>query len=54
MTGVQTCALPIYTNELEMLISEKTLSFRMGFTPIDSDRTFWSDDVQLNVITLDK
>ena len=43
-----------YTNELEMLISEKTLSFRMGFTPIDSDRTFWSDDVQLNVITLDK
>jgi len=43
-----------YTNELEMFIpepiSEKTLSFRMGFTPIDSDRTFWSDDVQLNII----
>jgi hypothetical protein len=43
-----------YTNELEMLIpapiSEKTLSFRMGFTPIDSQQTFWSDDVQLNII----
>jgi hypothetical protein len=43
-----------YTNELEMLIpepiSEKTLSFRMGFTPIDSNQTFWSDDVQLRII----
>jgi hypothetical protein len=43
-----------YTNELEMLISapisEKTLSFRMGFTPIDSKQTFWSDDVQLHII----
>jgi hypothetical protein len=47
-----------YTNELEMLISEpiskKTLSFRMGFTPIDSKQTFWSDDVQLNIIQPDK
>jgi hypothetical protein len=42
-----------YTNELEMFIpepiSEKTLSFRMGFTPIDSKKTFWSDEVKLNV-----
>jgi hypothetical protein len=42
-----------YTNELEMLIpepiSKKTLSFRMGFTPIDSKQTFWSDEVKLNV-----
>jgi hypothetical protein len=42
-----------YTNELDMLIpepiSEKTLSFRMGFTPIDSQQTFWSDEVKLNV-----
>jgi hypothetical protein len=42
-----------YTNELEMLIpqpvSEKTLSFRMGFTPIDSQQTFWSGEVKLNV-----
>jgi hypothetical protein len=42
-----------YTNELDMLIpepiSEKTLSFRMGFTAIDSQQTFWSDEVKLNV-----
>ncbi len=42
-----------YTNELEILIpepiSEKTLSFRMGFTPIDSKQTFWSGEVKLNV-----
>ena len=55
--GVRNVEIPpggAYTNELEMLIpqpiSEKTLSFRMGFTPIDSDRIFWSDDVQLNII----
>jgi hypothetical protein len=43
-----------YTNELEMFIpepiSEKTLSFRMGFTPIDSNQTFWSDGVKLNIL----
>ncbi len=43
-----------YTNELEMLIPEpifeKTLSFRMGFTPIGSQKTFWSDDVKLNIL----
>jgi hypothetical protein len=42
-----------YTNELEMLIpkpiSEKTISFRMGFTPIDSQQIFWSGEVKLNV-----
>jgi hypothetical protein len=42
-----------YTNELEMLIpgpiSEKTLSFRMGFTPIDSQQNFWSNEVKLNI-----
>jgi hypothetical protein len=47
-----------YTNELEMLIpepiSEKTLSFRMGFTSIDSKQTFWSEDIQLNIIPSDK
>jgi len=46
------------TNKLEMLIpepiSEKTISFRMGFTPIDSKQTFWSDDVKLNVISSNK
>jgi hypothetical protein len=56
-----------YTNELEMLIpepiSEKTLSFRMGFTPIDSKQTFpfpigqidskqtfWSNEVKLKIL----
>jgi F5/8 type C domain len=42
-----------YTNELEMLvpepISQKTLSFRMGFTSIDSHQTFWSDAVNIGV-----
>jgi hypothetical protein len=46
-----------YTNELEMLIpkpiSLKTLSFRMGFTPIDSNETFWSDEVTLNILLPD-
>jgi hypothetical protein len=43
-----------YANELEMFIpepiSKKTLSFRMGFTPIDSNQTFWSDGVKLNIL----
>ncbi len=47
-----------YTNELEMLIpepvSEKTLSFRMGFTPIDSEKTFWSDGVKIEILSTDK
>ena len=47
-----------YTNELEMLISEpiseKTLSFRMGFTPIDSKKTFWSNEVKLKILPPDK
>jgi hypothetical protein len=47
-----------YTNELEMLIpepiSEKSLSFRMGFTPIDSKKTFWSEEVKLKILPPDK
>jgi len=47
-----------YTNELVMLIpeliSEKTLSFRMCFTPIDSKQTFWSNEVKLKIISSDK
>jgi hypothetical protein len=43
-----------YTNESAMLItepiSEKTFSFRMGFTPIDSKQTFWSDTVKINIL----
>jgi hypothetical protein len=43
-----------YTNELEMLIpepiSKNMLSFRMGFTPIDSQATIWSNRVKLNVL----
>jgi len=42
-----------YTNELEMFIPKpifkKTLSFRMGFTPIGSETTFWSDAVVIAV-----
>jgi hypothetical protein len=42
-----------YTNELAMFIpepiSEKTLSFSMGFTP-DGKQTFWSDEVKLNIL----
>jgi len=59
--GVKNVEIPpggAYTNELEMLIpepiSEKTFSFRMGFTPIDSKQTFWSGEVKLNVIPSDK
>ena len=47
-----------YTNELEMFISEpiseNTLSFRMGFTPIDSKKTFWSNEVKLKILPPDK
>jgi len=47
-----------YTNELEMLIpepiSENMLSFRMGFTPIDSQTTFWSNRVKLNILGDDR
>ena len=35
-------------------ISEKTLSFRMGFTPIDRSKTFWSDEVQINIFTINE
>jgi hypothetical protein len=54
--GVRNVEIPsggAYTNELEMIIpkpiSEKTLSFRMGFTPIDSTKTFWSEAVVIGV-----
>lgn len=43
-----------YTNELEMSVgasfSGLALSFRMGFTPIRSPTTFWSDEVTLKVL----
>ena len=46
-----------YTNELEMLIPkpipEKRLAFRMGFTPINSKKTFWSEEVKLNLLPSD-
>ena len=46
-----------YTNELQMVIlhpvSEKRLSFRMGFTPFHSKTTFWSDKVKLRVLPPD-
>lgn len=46
-----------YTNQLEMLIpepiSKKTLSFRMGFTPIGSKKTFWSDEIRLTILPPD-
>jgi hypothetical protein len=42
-----------YTNELEMLIPkpipEKMITFRMGFTPIGGQQTFWSDEVKLSI-----
>jgi hypothetical protein len=47
-----------YTNELEMLIPEpisnQTLTFQMGFTPIGSEKTFWSTEVKLKIISSDK
>jgi hypothetical protein len=43
-----------YTNQLDMFIpqpiSEKTLSFRMGFISIGSTNTLWSDEVQLHIL----
>jgi hypothetical protein len=43
-----------YTNEVEMYLSEPIgqtrFSFRMGFTPIGSKKTFWSKDVEMRVI----
>src|SRR6266567_1986348 len=45
-----------YTNELEMFVPgpilENTLSFRMGFTPLDSGKTYWSKDVNISVSSL--
>ena len=42
-----------YLRELEMLIpkpvSEKTVTFKMGFTPRDSDKTYWSDDITMEI-----
>lgn len=42
-----------YTNELEMLVLEslpqKWLAFRMGFTPIGSQTTFWSGAVMVKI-----
>ncbi len=47
-----------YTNELELLvpqpISDQTLTFQMGFTPIGSEKAYWSDKVKLNIISADK
>lgn len=46
-----------YTNEMEMSVgasfSGETLSFRMGFTPIGSPKTFWSDEVTLKILSPD-
>ena len=46
-----------YTNELEMLIpqpiSDHSPTFQMGFTPIGSETTFWSDGVKLNILPPD-
>jgi hypothetical protein len=47
-----------YTNELEMLIPkpvfQKMLSFRMGFTSIDSEKTYWSDEVKIKILLPEK
>lgn len=46
-----------YTNQLEMLVLDAArtgaTSFRMGFTPVDCATTFWSDEVQLNILPPD-
>lgn len=48
----------VYTNELEMLIpqsiSNQMLAFQMGFTPIGSEKTFWSNEVKLKIISSEK
>ncbi len=42
-----------YTNQMEMLVpqptEEKKLSFRMGFTPLESTNTLWSNEVTIKV-----
>ncbi len=47
-----------YTNEAPMciydLIPNKELSFRMGFTPIGSKETYWSNEVKLNILPPNK
>jgi hypothetical protein len=47
-----------YTNGLKMLIprpiSQKTLSFRMGFTSIGSAGTFWSNEIKLHILPPNK
>jgi hypothetical protein len=46
-----------YTNKAQIFIyeltSDKELSFRMGFTPIGSKKTFWSDEIKLNLLPPD-
>jgi hypothetical protein len=46
-----------YTNEASMgiyeLISDKELSFRMGFTAIGSAKTLWSNEVKLYILPPD-
>ncbi|MEO7298526.1 MAG: hypothetical protein ABI042_08120, partial [Verrucomicrobiota bacterium] len=46
-----------YTNNLDIVIpgpvSQKTILFRMGFTPMDCQTTFWSDAVKLDVLPSD-
>ncbi len=42
-----------YTNQMERLVpqptEQKKLSFRMGFTPLESTNTFWSNEVTIKV-----
>ncbi|MGA9778061.1 MAG: hypothetical protein ACLPRE_04850 [Limisphaerales bacterium] len=49
--------------DLEVIVSKpisliepgtRKLSFQMGFTPIDSKKTFWSDVVKINILPPDK
>jgi len=46
-----------YTNEASMLvynlIPDKELSFRMGFTPMGSKETYWSNEVKLHILPPD-
>jgi hypothetical protein len=46
-----------YTNEARILIydliPDKELSFHMGFTPIGSGKTYWSDEVKLKILPPD-
>ncbi len=46
-----------YTNKLQMLIynliSDKELSFRMGFTSIGRAKTLWSNEVKLHILPPD-